>query len=158
MPWAKPLASPWPVCARAALVSARKTAGAAMDRSSIEKPRFQGRPGLQIDRLASRRARGLQRELTEQVERHLGALAQGLRGEAYRGIDRAEAVIVAPLHDFEEEPAIESARIGVKEFTRARAVVEDREAAHLFDAFRRQVVHGGQAVVIGFRDIEQRHF
>ena len=63
---------------------------------------------------------GLQGQLAEHVERHFGTLAHRLRGEPHRGVDGAEAVVVAPLHDLEEEAAIERARIGVEEFARRR--------------------------------------
>src|SRR5262252_8787668 len=82
----------------------------------------------------------------------LQLILQRLRGHADRRIDGAEAVVVAALDQLEEETVIEGARIGMEELAAGRAVVQDREAAHLGDARRWQVVHGRQIVVVAARN------
>ena len=118
--------APWPVCASAAPGQCnedRRRAAMRVTRKSSDAPRSGRRPGSRPNKTDSRaaRARGrlLQRELAQHIERRLGALAQRLRGKPHRGIDRAEPVVVAPLHDLEEEAPVERVRIGVEEFARS---------------------------------------
>ena len=119
-------------------------------------PSVRSDPAVRYDRLAAAEASPLQRKLTKDIERHFGPLAQGLRGEPHRGVDGAEPLVVAPLHDFEKEAAIERLGIGVEELARSGAVIEDRRA-RIARSDRRQVVLRGEPFVVGLRNIEQRH-
>src|SRR5437879_1017210 len=146
-PCVKPPASPWPGCAAAAVVKAMRTAAAAAMRvmqEFMEVPRSDSAQQGEYDCLAALNASlfaRLQCEFAQHIERIFATLAQGLRGEPHRGVDRAEAVVVLPLHDLEKEAPVEGVRIGVEELAGLGAVVEDRQLAQLIDALGRQVVH-----------------
>src|SRR5215471_17779501 len=78
-----------------------------------------------------------------------------LRGEPDRRVGGAEARVAAPLHDFEEEAAVEILGVGLEVFTRAMAIVEHVVGAQPIERAGREVDARVEIVVIILRDRQQ---
>src|SRR5215207_11222789 len=78
-----------------------------------------------------------------------------LGSEPDRRVDGAEAGIVPPLDDLEEEAVVERARVDLEVLGRAVAVVEDLAFSEARDRLRREVGAGLEVVVVIFRDRQE---
>src|SRR5690242_14332335 len=63
-----------------------------------------------------------------------------LRREANRGIGGAKALVVTPLHDFEEEPLVKNVGVDLEELTVTLTIVEDAVFAQRRHGFRIEIV------------------
>src|SRR5215213_11145098 len=78
-----------------------------------------------------------------------------LGSEPDRRVDGAEAGIVPPLDDLEEEAVVERARVDLEVLGRAVAVVEDLAFSEARDRLRGEVGAGLEVVVVVFRDRQE---